>query len=83
MVPADRHKVSFSMPSELLDELDRYVAAAGMTRAAYLNMSVLIGMRALARQFMPEAFLTPELIAKLQEAGLALPEGYSVDKGAS
>ncbi len=67
-------KVSFTMPERLVDELDTYAEAVGMTRAAYLNMASVIGMRAIARQFMPEAFLTPELIEKMQSAGLGLPE---------
>lgn len=67
-------KASTSLTPEVFDELDRYAKAAGMTRSAFMSLALLIGMRALARQIMPEQFLTPELLAKMQAAGFGLPE---------
>lgn len=76
----DTRKLSFRVSAKVADEIDKYAELAGMTRSAFMNIAVVIGMRTLARQIAPESFLTPELIASMQAAGFGLPEGDSAVK---
>jgi len=67
-------KINFNVDEALLQEIDTYAAAAGVNRTAFINMAVAIGARALARQLMPEKFVTTDMLQKMKEAGYSMPD---------
>lgn len=77
----ETRKLSFRVSGRVADEIDEYAELAGMTRSAFMNIAVVIGMRTLARQIAPERFVTPELAQMLQGAGFGLPDTDSGNQG--
>ena len=67
-------KISFRIANDVAAEIDEYAAMAGMTRSAFVNIAVVIGMRALVRQIAPERFLTPEMVTTMRAAGFGIPD---------
>jgi len=82
MAPKKYKKVSLRLDAAIADELDSYAALAGTTRSGFMQMALVIGMRALGRNFAPEKFMTPELLKAMREAGYDVPnaDGAEVSK---
>lgn len=64
----------------VVQELDKYASLAGVTRTAFIQMAVVIGMRSLARQFAPELFVTSEMLEKMRKAGFTMPEEGEINE---
>lgn len=78
MAKEELARVSLRMDAGIVEELDKYADLAGVTRSAFIQMAVVIGMRSLARQFAPELFVTSEMLEKMRKAGFSIPEGVDI-----
>lgn len=73
-------RLTVRLDETVVQELDKYASLAGVTRTAFIQMAVVIGMRALARQFAPELFVTSEMLEKMRKAGFTMPEEGEIDE---
>lgn len=71
-------RLTVRLDEAVVQELDKYASLAGVTRTAFIQMAVVIGMRSLARQFAPELFVTAGMIEQMRKAGFSIPEGVDI-----
>ena len=61
-------RISVQLPLETLEQIDQWAIQAGVKRGQFASMALALGARSLARQFVPETFMTPDAWRQVAEA---------------
>lgn len=67
MADIEMGRVSVMLPTETIEQIDKWAVDAGLKRGQFTSTALVIGSRILARQLAPEAFMPPEAWRQLAE----------------
>ena len=68
MSEVDMGRVSVTLPTETIRQLDDWASAAGLKRGQFTSVALVVGARILARQLSPESFMNAEAWRGVSEA---------------
>jgi hypothetical protein len=75
MPSAERmERLTVMLPPETIDQVGRWAATAGLKRGQFASVALMIGARVLARQVVPEEFLTVDVVSSIAKGMGVAPE---------